>query len=64
MKICIATEERKRIQHFDLQFKEKSSNRYKLPSNKHHQGTSLRVDQQVTTDLNTILSTWEEQMCS
>ena len=64
MKICIAAEERKRIQHFDRQFKERSSNRYKIPLRKHHQGTSLRVDQQVTTDLNAILSTWEEHFKS
>ena len=32
MNICAANEERKRIQHFDQQFKKNSSNHFKLPS--------------------------------
>ena len=60
MKICVAIDERKRIQHFDQQFKKKSSNRFKPPSKRCQQGLSLLINQQVTSDPYTILSTWGE----
>ena len=44
MKICVAIDERMRIQHFDQQFKKKSSNRFKPPSKRRQQGLSS-VDQ-------------------
>ena len=53
MKICAASEERKRIQLFDQQFK-KNSNRFKLPSSRCRQGTSLRVDGRVVMEQHTI----------
>ena len=60
MKICVAIDERKRIQHFDQQFKKKSLNRFKPPSKRRQQGLSLLINQQVTSDPHTILSTWGE----
>ena len=60
MKICVAIDERKRIQHFDQQFKKKTSNRFKPPSKRRQQGLSLLINQQVTSDPHTILSTWWE----
>ena len=44
MRVCAANSERKRIQRFDTQFKQRSSNRFKLTSNKKHT-SSLRVNQ-------------------
>jgi hypothetical protein len=60
LKICAANEERRRVQHFDQRFKRRCPNRFKLPSTTSRQGTSLRVDQCVTTDSSTILATWED----
>ena len=59
LRVCVANSERRRIQHFDKQFKQRSSNRFKLPSRRKQQGTALRVNQQVTTEQGTILKAWE-----
>ena len=59
MNICAANEERKRVQLFDRRFKQKTSNRFKT-SKTCRQGTTLRVDQLVTSDPDTILATWEK----
>ena len=60
MNVCSVSDERKRIQHFDKQFKENSKKRFKLPARKYHEGTTLRVDQQVTADPHITLATWEK----
>ena len=39
MKVCVASTERKRIQHFDQQFRERSAKRFNTPSRKHQDGT-------------------------
>ena len=44
----------------DQQFKKNCSNRFKLPTSKRRQGTSLRINEQVVTDHQTILATWED----
>ena len=55
MKVCAANSERKRIQHFDHQFKQRSSSRFKIPSAKKRLCPSLRVNQEVVTDPKTIV---------
>ena len=57
--ICVANEERRRIQHVDQRFKQKSSRRFQSKKAITRQGTTLRVDQLVTSDPNTILTEWE-----
>jgi len=59
MNFCIADAERKRIQFFDWRFKQKSPNCYKTFKGK-RQATTLRVNQGVTSDTNTIMTTWEQ----
>ena len=59
MDICAANEERKRVQVFDRRFKQKTLNRFKT-SKTCRQGTTLRVDQLITSDPDTILTTWEK----
>ena len=63
MRVCAANSERKRIQRFDTQFKLRSSNRFKLTSNKKHT-SSLRVNQELVTDPKTILLAWEDHFRS
>ena len=60
MKVCEANSERKRIQQFDHQFKQKSSIRFKIPTTKRRPCPSLRRDQEVVTDQKTILDIWED----
>ena len=60
MKVCAANSERKRIQHFDHQFKLRSSIRFKIPSTKQRPCLSLLKDQEVVTDPKTILGMWED----
>ena len=55
----MANEERRRIQHIDQRFKQKSSRRFQSKKAITRQGTTLRVDQLVTSDPNTILTEWE-----
>ena len=59
MNICAANEERRRIQHIDQRFKQKSSRHFQSKKAITRQGTTLRVDQLVTSDSNTILTEWE-----
>ena len=59
MKVCVANSERKRIQHFDHQFKQRSSSRFKIPSAKKRLCPSLRINQEVVTDPKTIVEAWE-----
>ena len=61
MRICIATDERKRTLRFDQQFKGKHPNRFKLPSKKCQQGNTLLVNQKVTTDPNTVFDCLGEE---
>ena len=56
MNICAASEERERIQLFDRRFQQKTSSRFKT-SKASRQGTTLRMDQVVTSDSDT---TWEK----
>ena len=63
MRVCAANSERKRIQRFDTQFKQISSNRFKLTSNKKHT-SSLRVNQELVTDPKTIQLAWEDHFRS
>ena len=58
--VCAANSERKRIQHFDHQFKQRSSIRFKIPSKKRRPCLSLRKDEEVVTDPKTILEMWED----
>ena len=60
MKVCAATSKRKRIQHFDHQFKQRSSIWFKIPSTKQRPFLSLRKDQEVVMDTKTILEMWED----
>ena len=60
MKVCAANSERKRIQHFDHQFKQRSSIQFKIPSTKRQPCLSLHKDQEVVTDPKTILNMWED----
>ena len=60
LRVCAANNERKRIQHFDRQFKQRSSNRFKLPLRRKQQGTALRLNCEVVTDQHTLLKAWEE----
>ena len=59
MRVCAANSERKRIQNFDNQFKQRSSSRFKIPSTKKCQSPSLCINQEVVTDPKTILAAWE-----
>ena len=59
MNFCIGDAERKRIHSFDRRFKQKSQNCYKIFKEK-RQATTLRVNQVVTSDTNTIMTTWEQ----
>ena len=59
MKVCAANSERKRI-HFDHQFKQRSSIRFKIPSTKQRPCLSLLKDQEVVTDPKPILEMWED----
>ena len=56
MNICAANEERERIQLFDRRFQQKTSSHFKT-SKASRQGTTLRMDQVVTSDSDT---TWEK----
>ena len=47
------------MQSFDRRFKQKSRNCYKIFKGK-RQATTLRVNQVVTSDTNTIMTTWEQ----
>ena len=60
LRVCAANSERKRIQHFDRQFKQRSSNRFKLPLRRKQQGTALHLNGEVVTDQHTLLKVWEE----
>ena len=56
MKVCAANSKRKGIQHFDHQFKQRSSSRrFKILSAKKRLCPSLRVNQEVVTDPKTIV---------
>ena len=59
MRVCEANSERKRIQGFDKRFKQKSSNRFRIPKTNKHQNLPLRVNQEVVTDQNAILTAWK-----
>ena len=59
IKVCAVNSERKRIQHFDHQFKQRSSNWFKIPSAKKRLCLSLRINQEVVTDPKTIVEAWE-----
>ena len=60
LRVCAANSERKRIQHFDHQFKQRSSNQFKLPLRRKQQGTALHLNGEVVTDQHTLLKAWEE----
>ena len=60
MRVGKANDERKRIQHFDSRFKQKSSNQFRIPKANAHQSLPLRINQDVVTDPNTILTAWRD----
>lgn len=60
MRVCETNSERKRIQHFDSRFKQKSSNRFRIPKTNAHQSLPLRINQEVVTDPKAILTAWRD----
>ena len=64
LRVCAANSERKRIQQLDRQFKQRSSNRFKLPSRSKHQGTSLHINQHIVTDPDAILEAWKDHFAT
>ena len=59
MNICAANEKRKRVQLFDRRIKQETLNRFKTPKIATKKNT-LRVDQLLTSNPDTILATWEK----
>ena len=59
-KVYATNSKRKRIQHFDQQFKKRSSIQFKIPSTKRQPCPSLCKDEEVVMDPKAILDMWED----
>ena len=58
IKMCMSSEERKRLQSFDMQFKNNQRDQFKLLKRRIRHGTKVRVNGQISTDPDQVLEAW------